>query len=252
MMKASAVEYRLRYFIHVLIYVLCFFAPWERYTGFSLGASSWWLLLASFPAREHWLSFTAASRGVLLAGCVAAILGAGLRVWGAAYLGGGVVQSGSMHGERLLADGPFRHLRNPLYLGTIFSTLTLSLLMPPTGAMAAIVLIVLVQLRLIGAEEEFLRGRFGSAYSEYCKAVPRLLPALRPQVPSGGTRPNYMTAALSEVFMVGLAISFLALGSNYNSTLLLKGVLVSFGVSLVARAFIPAVAKVEGPTPPAI
>lgn len=239
MMKASRLEYRFRYVVHGLIYFLGFFAPWERYTGFSLSSSTWWLLLASFPAREHWVSFTASSQILLILGCIAATLGAWLRVWGAAYLGASVVHAGGMRGDRILADGPFRHVRNPLYLGTFLNTLALSLMMPPTGAIITIVLIGVVQIRLIAAEEAFLLNHLGEPYKLYCAAVPRVIPSLRPRVPPTGARPIYRTGILSEVFVIGTAVSFITLGGNFNSTLLLKGVLISFGASLIAIAFIP-------------
>ncbi len=238
-MKAFPLEYRLRYLVHGLIYALGFFAPWERFTSLTLGSSTWWLFLASFPAREHWLSFTASSQILLILGCIAATLGAALRVWGTSYLGASVVHSSSMHGSRVLADGPFRYVRNPLYLGTLLNTAALSLLMPPTGAVATLILIAFVQVRLVGAEEPFLLSTLGDTYRQYCAAVPRFWPALRPRVPSAGVRPNYLNGLLSELFVIGCAISFIALGGNFNSTLLIKGVLISLGVSLIARAFIP-------------
>ena len=245
-MKALPLEYRLRYLVHGIVYTLGFFAPWERYTSLTLGSSTWWLFLASIPARERWLDFTASSQILLILGCIAATLGAALRVWAAAYLGASIVHSSSMHGSRVLADGPYRYLRNPLYLGTLFNVIALSLLMPPTGAIFAILLIALVQARLIGAEEPFLLKKLGEPYRLYCDAVPRLLPSLRPRVPPAGIRPNYRNAILSELFVVGSALSFIALGWNFNSTLLLKGVLISLGLSIIARAFIPRVLE----TPP--
>lgn len=238
-MRAFPIEYRLRYLVHGIICALGFFAPWERYTSFSLGSSTWWLFLASFPAREHWLSFTASSQSLLVLACIAASVGAALRVWGASYLGASVVHSSSMHGSRILADGPFRYVRNPLCLGTLLNTAALSLLMPPTGAIVTLIFISLAQIRLVGAEEPFLLNKLGESYREYCAAVPRFWPASRPRVPPAGVRPNYVNGLLSELFVIGCAISFIALGGNFNSTLLLKGVLISLGVSLVARAFIP-------------
>ena len=243
-MKAFPLEYRLRYLVHGIIYALGFFAPWERYTSLTLGSSTWWLFLASIPAREHWLDFTASSQILLILGCIAATLGAALRVWGVAYLGASIVHSGSLHGSRVLADGPYRYVRNPLYLGTLLNVIALSLLMPPTGAIFAIVFIALVQVRLIGAEEPFLLGKLGEPYQLYCAAVPRLLPSLRPRVPRAGIHPNYRNAILSELFVVGSALSFIALGWNFNSTLLLKGVLISLGLSIIARAFIPKVLEI--------
>jgi hypothetical protein len=44
---------------------------------------------------------------------------------------------------------------------------------------------------------------------------------------------------LSEVYLWGVAISFGALGWMYNAVLILQGVLVSLGVSLVVRALLP-------------
>ena len=239
MMKAFPIEYRLRVLLHGLIYTLGFFAPWERYTSFSLGSSTWWLFLATIPAREHWLTFTASSQILLDLGCIIASAAAILRVWGASYLGAAIVHSSTMQGQKMVADGPFRHSRNPLYLGTLLNAIALSLLMPPTGAIVAVVLIVIVQLRLIGAEEAFLLNKIGENYRLYCAAVPRLLPSLRPCVPPSGTRPDYRSGLLSEIFFIGCAISFIALGGNFNSTLLLKGILISLGLSLVTMAFIP-------------
>ena len=239
MMKALPFEYRFRYLLHGIIYALGYVAPWERFTSFSLGSSTWWLFLASFPAREQWFTFTVSSQILLVLGCISASVGAALRVWGASYLGAAVIHAGRMHGVRVLTDGPFRYTRNPMYLGTLLNGLALSLLMPPTGAIVAILLLVLFQIRLIGAEEAFLLNKLGEPYRLYCAAVPRLLPALRPQVPPADTRPNYTTAFLSELFPIGTAISFIAFGSNFNSNLLLRGVLISVGLSMIASAFIP-------------
>jgi hypothetical protein len=46
-------------------------------------------------------------------------------------------------------------------------------------------------------------------------------------------------AVLSEIYMWGVAVSFAALGWRYNAALVTQGVLVSLGVALVARAFVP-------------
>ena len=111
--------------------------------------------------------------------------------------------------------------------------------MPPTGAIVTILLIFVFQLRLIGAEEAFLGNRIGAPYRAYCATVPRLLPSVRPQLPPAGMRPDYRSGLLSEIFVIGTALSFITVGWNFNSTTVLKGVLISFGLALIARAFIP-------------
>ncbi len=81
----------------------------------------------------------------------------------------------------MLADGPYRRTRNPLYLGTLLHTLGVTILMPPSGAVFAVVLLWIFQVRLALAEEPFLAARFGQPYLDYKKAVPRFLPATKPQ-----------------------------------------------------------------------
>jgi hypothetical protein len=130
-------------------------------------------------------------------------------------------------------------MRNPLYLGTFLHTLALVLVMQPSGALFVVVLIGLLQLRLIGAEEAYLSAKLSEPYKSYCAAVPRIVPALRPRVPESAAKPAWGWGCMSEIYIWGVAFSFLALGWRYNSMLIIQGVVISWGVSLVARAFIP-------------
>ena len=130
-MKASAIEFRLRMWIQIVIVFLGFWAPWLG--TFDLGrriATLEWLALEI--SRLGLVSFTVATPIVIVLGALAAAIGAVLRVWGAAYLGYNVVHHGQMQGGAVMAAGPFRYLRNPLYLGGWFMMLAISLLMPPS------------------------------------------------------------------------------------------------------------------------
>jgi protein-S-isoprenylcysteine O-methyltransferase Ste14 len=236
-MKASALEFRFRFLILAVIYFLGFAAPWNYWLH--LDSIRTWQLLAAWPARSGWISFSTATIVVLLIGIVCALIGAFLRTWAAAYLSPSVVQAGAMHGEGIVAAGPYRHLRNPLYLGTFLHTFALALLMPPSGAIFCILAVFFFQLHLIAAEESFLASKLGEPYLAYCAKVPRLIPALTPRVPASALRPKWTIAFLGEIYMWGVFISFAILGWRYNSILLIKGVLVSLGISLIVRAFLP-------------
>ena len=177
MMRASVWEYRLRYPLHALVFVLGLWPFWEPPLG--LIAKSTWLEASASLGRQGWLSFGAATVVVLVFGIVFTALGAWFRLWGAAYVGTTVVNSPGMHGARLLVDGPFRHTRNPLYLGTLLHAIGLAILMPPAGAIFAVLVIALLQVRLARAEEPFLTQRFGQVYAEYMARVPRFLPSPR-------------------------------------------------------------------------
>ena len=144
-----------------------------------------------------------------------------------------------MHGDDVVAAGPYRFLRNPLYVGIFIHTFALALLMPPSGALLSIVLIGLFELRLIAGEEAFLTAKLGEPYLAYCAKVPALFPALTPRVPASSVQPQWPQAFLGELYMWGVAISFATLGWRYNSFLIIQGVVVSLGLSLIARAFIP-------------
>ena len=239
-MKASRLEYRLRFTIFAIIYILGFVAPWDavwHLDGHGINSHAWGTL--AWSMAKSGLSIGAAFNVLLAFGIVCALLGAWLRTWGTAYLGSGVVLDGGMHGNGVLTDGPFRYVRNPLYLGTWFNTLALALLMPPSGAIFTVLCVGLLTMRLILAEEAFLATRLGAPYLAYCAQVSRLLPALRPRVEASGVEPHWRNAVLAELFVWGVAVSFIAVGWRYNEVLLLQGVLVSLGVSLVARAFSP-------------
>jgi protein-S-isoprenylcysteine O-methyltransferase Ste14 len=236
-MKATPFEFRFRFFILAAIYFLGFAAPWNYWLH--LDSIRTWQLLAAWPARSGWVSFSTATVVVLLLGIVWSLKGAFLRTWGTAYLSPSVVHDQAMHGEGVIAAGPYRYVRNPLYLGNFIHTLALALLMPPSGAIFCILAISLFQLRLIAAEESFLTTNLGESYTEYCTKVPRLIPALTPRAPASSLQPKWPLAFLGEIYMWGVVVTFATLGWRYNSILLIKGVLISLGLSLIVRAFLP-------------
>ena len=245
-MKASRFEYRFRYLLHAVIYGLGFWAPWNGWLHLDpagANAHTWGLLAVNL--MRVGLNISVAFQLLLCVAIVFAFAGVALRTWGGAYLGADVVQARGMHTAEtsaaagLLQDGPFRYVRNPLYLGTILHTLAICLLMPRSGAIVTLVLVSVLQIRLILAEEPFLTAQLGAPYVAYCGLVPRLLPSLRPRVAAQGLAPHWTQAALGESYMWGVAGAFAVAGWRYNATLLLQCLIVSLGVSLLLRAMMP-------------
>ena len=238
----------MRYFLHGVIYALGFTAPWNYlFNNGAADAGFWsgkaiWLPAALAIERAGWTSLTGAANLLLTLGIFFALAGAALRTWGAAYIGSAVVKDGGMHAG-VVADGPYRYMRNPLYVGTMLHTLAVTLLMPWSGAVFAVVAIAVEQMRLIGGEEAFLETTLGERYLEYKRLVPRIVPALRARVAASGVRPAWGMAVLGEVYFWGVAIAFASVGMRYNALLVIQGVVVAFGASLVARAFVPKVAE---------
>jgi protein-S-isoprenylcysteine O-methyltransferase Ste14 len=245
-MQATRFEYRFRFAIHVIIFVLGFgLVPLaNRFTpgiieALQVATRSTWLIAASILSRQHLLTFSTATVVLLIVALVFTGLGAWLRLWGAAYVGAHVVKSNEMHGERTLADGPYRRTRNPLYLGTLLHTIGLAILMPPVGAVLAIALVWIFQFRLALAEEPFLTAKFGEPYVTYKNAVPRFLHAPSPQVAASGAQPNWGQALLGELYFVGVFMTMAVFGWNFNADPLFRGILISLGAEIVAQAFLP-------------
>src|SRR6476660_3800743 len=154
-MRASAIEFRLRMAINAAIIILGFWAPWIEALGIDRRVTLLeWLALEL--ARTGLVRFTVAVPLVIVVSALIAALGALLRVWGTAYLGTGTVNSLDMKAGTVVADGPYRYVRNPLYLGLWFMVAAMAFIMPVTGALFAMVFISLFVMRLVFAEEGFL------------------------------------------------------------------------------------------------
>ncbi|MGB0063307.1 MAG: isoprenylcysteine carboxylmethyltransferase family protein [Terracidiphilus sp.] len=237
-MKASAIEFRLRMWIQIVILFLGFWAPWIGALDLSRRyATLAWLALEL--SRSGLVSFTVATPIVIVCGAVAALIGAVLRVWGVAYLGYGVVHHGDMQGRGVVAAGPYRYMRNPLYVGGWFMLLAICLLMPPSGALFSMVLLTVHFLRLILGEEAFLAAKLGEPYQEYLRAVPRFIPRLRSSLPPAPAKAHWLVALGTELNAIGIFFTLAVLSWTYDNLLMIKTVLVVFGASLVVRAAMP-------------
>jgi protein-S-isoprenylcysteine O-methyltransferase Ste14 len=82
--------------------------------------------------------------------------------------------------RRLVVEGPYRYVRNPLYDGDLCLILGAALL-TRSWALALVAALYLAQIALqLPLEERELRERFGISYHRYCALVPRFVPRLRP------------------------------------------------------------------------
>ena len=244
-MGATKIEFRLRVVILTAIIVLGFYAPWIEGLGIGRRISLWeWLALEL--SRLGLVSFAVAAPLVIAVAALIAAKGALLRVWGTACLGYGTVHHAQMQAGAVMADGPYRYMRNPLYLGSWCMFAAMAFLMPPTGAFFVAVLVTVFQMRLIYGEEAFLTRQLGQPYIDYLHAVPRLFPHLRAMLsltgpaPSG-RKPQWLHAFIAEINPIGVFIILAFFSWSYNDRLMVRALIVSFGLSLVVRALVPAI-----------
>jgi protein-S-isoprenylcysteine O-methyltransferase Ste14 len=198
--ESSPWEFRARGGIAFAIYFVGFFAGYSIAYAVGGNITSTYALLGS-----HW-----GDPGVRAgAAVIAALTVAGfvLRSWASSYHGAGVVYSDRIETGTLTAAGPYRYVRNPLYLGNLLQAVGIGALGPPPATIIIIVLLSMFLYRLIFLEERYLREAQGDAYARYCAVVPRMLPRLSaPPIAPSGQHPNVTRGLITELGTLGFAI----------------------------------------------
>jgi protein-S-isoprenylcysteine O-methyltransferase Ste14 len=139
--------------------------------------------------------------GLFALGTFIVAMGALIRSWAESYLHSSIVHDSALHGEQLVADGPYRYLRNPLYMGNLLLAIGIGVLASRTGFVVLALGMWIFVYRLILREEATLLASQGESYRRYFAAVPRLWPALTPRVPASGAKPNWLDGFTGELFM---------------------------------------------------
>lgn len=234
-MRASEFEFHHRLWIILGIYALAFAGFYfER-----ISVGEW-----ALRGLEHWSWFAGAVRprtaaqavfglGALLVGAAAL-----LRTWGTAYLRKEVVHSTQVHADRLVADGPYRYLRNPLYFGTVLMAAGIGLMAGPIGFLVLVAGMTFFTLRLIGREEAFLLEKQGDDYRAFQRRVPRLCPALTPRLPAGGLQPRWGQAWAGEVWIWIFFAGYAGFAATLNPLVFEVMVVGWFAVGLPIRIII--------------
>jgi len=237
-MGASAIEFRLRMAINAAIIILGFWAPWIEpwHIGRRISLLEWLSLELS---RVGLVSFAVATPLLLSIAALFAAAAVLFRVWGTAYLGAGTVNSVNMMAGRVMADGPYRFVRNPLYIGLWCMVIAATFLMPVTGALFAAILITLFAVRLTLGEEGFLKSQIGDSYLAYLRAVPRFVPRFNGAPARGGTKPQWVRSFLTELTPLGVLVAIAVYARDYNLELAGRIILIFFGASLIVRAVMP-------------
>jgi protein-S-isoprenylcysteine O-methyltransferase Ste14 len=192
-------EFRLRAFVIFIAFGAGFFFGYLIQGLISGNVTSTFVLIG-----QRW-----GDAGINAMACVAAglvVVAWLIRLWASSYHSPGVVMNVDVVTGTFTAAGPYRYVRNPLYLGNVLLSLGVGLLGPPMVTVLVVGLNLAFAFRLIAIEESFLRVSEGDAYAEYSKKVPRLLPRLTPaSLPIDNRRPNLLDGFVTEFYMFGFA-----------------------------------------------
>ncbi len=82
--------------------------------------------------------------------------------------------------KELVSSGPYRYVRNPIYLGVLTIIIGYFLWFKSIWMLAyAVAVLFLCHLFVTLYEEPVLKRKFGAAYENYCQSVPRWFPKFK-------------------------------------------------------------------------
>ena len=232
MLAATDFEFKNRFWIIGAIFFVAFGAYNIDHQPAGVAVTDW-------IAHLHGTSATHADyRWVFGVAALIAIVAAAIRTWATAYLDVQVMIAGQVQTARLVADGPYRYVRNPLYLGNILLAIGFGMMASRIGCVVLIVGMWLFVYRLILREEDGISASHGDSYRAYCATVPRLLPAHRPQLPSANRKPDWTGGFLGEAFMRVLAASLVAFAISLKQQIYFAILAASFVVYAICYGII--------------
>lgn len=146
------------------------------------------ILPADFSCSA-WQSFMLIS-GVLIA--------ESLRLWAVGYAGSTTRTRGETV-QQLVHAGPYRHVRNPLYIANILMY-TLCGIVFGFGLLSFFIFIYssIEYYFIVSFEEQILSKTFGPSYGNYVRSVPRWIPSFKPSFPTSGHEFSLLSALKSE------------------------------------------------------
>ncbi len=148
-----------------------------------LGGLAWWVYLRK-PTASGLLDVRPGLGTVV--GILLMVVGLAVYLWAACTLASSV-PSAIAPPAFLLMRGPYRYVRNLLYLGAVAVFVGVSTVYAPWQArdlFAVGLVAILIHLFVVRREEPLTRQRLGAAYDEYCARVPRWIPKFSQVRPS--------------------------------------------------------------------
>ena len=225
-MRASRWEFENRAIVIGVLFGLAFaLSPIDRRNAA--------VALAGFAAPRLRLEPDLVARGIFAAGALVATLAAFLRTWASSFLSADVVYADRVKTALLVADGPYRFVRNPLYLANVLLALGIGVMASRLGFVVLNALMLLFSYRLILREESELAAAQGAGYAAYRARVPRLLPALRPRIASAGRAAQWGKGLRSELWYWGFALAV----AVFAATLSVPAFFVILGASVATLFF---------------
>ena len=144
-----------------------------------LALAAWLLWVRQLP--WHWLQRSLIPWSPLLFWIGAAVTVAGLlfTVWARVYLGRNWSATVTLKQDHeLVQGGPYALVRHPIYTGLLLGFIGSALARDEWRGVLAVLIAGLALWRKFRLEERWMIERFGTAYRDYARRVPALIPRL--------------------------------------------------------------------------
>lgn len=116
-------------------------------------------------------------------GIISIVAGELFRIYSVGFIGTVSRTRSQSTGQRLIAEGPFAYVRNPLYLGNFLITAGFGLYGGVPWIFVLTVVLFWVQYYfIVQYEENLLKSKFGPEYLDYLERVPRWIPLAWPKL----------------------------------------------------------------------
>ena len=138
----------------------------------------WWWIVTSVRFLDARIGFQIPD-WMKFPGIIIAILGALIALWcisAFAFFGKGTPAPFDAPRE-FVAAGPYKYVRNPMYIGAVAVIIGAGLIMrSPSALVVAVFFVALTHILVLLYEEPTLEQKFGDSYLEYKSVVNRWLP----------------------------------------------------------------------------
>jgi protein-S-isoprenylcysteine O-methyltransferase Ste14 len=178
---------------------------WYRMRGMAFVPPMLFLLLCPYGLSDRVPAVVVSGTAVFFVGFI-------LRVWSQTHL------HFRLDVRKTLAiEGPYAYIRNPVYVGNTCILVGAAILSRALWSVPLVLLwCAIVYARVVRYEEHRLRLKYGEAYDEFCRRVPRWIPRVKPSLLRTGARKSvaqFLAPSLG-VEAPNLAILVLFLAKN--------------------------------------
>ncbi|HBA61201.1 MAG TPA: hypothetical protein DCZ92_10380 [Elusimicrobia bacterium] len=166
----------------------------------------------------------------LAVGAVLAVGGEVIRYWGMRHIGGAARTRNPERVDDFIVSGPYRYVRNPLYVGNFFTGLGVAVMCARWELIAVYVVMFFVQyIPIVRMEEINIELKFKEVFVKYMEQVPPWFPRVPSVLPPVDREqvPHLMVLKNERSTLLGIAAMILCFGLlyKYQFNLLLKDLL---------------------------